>query len=140
MQVSAAFPVEKLSSSLPTTIRIRRIKRDETKPECKRCMISGWKCQRYNILDPQVQQFWRSQCTSSQSSSKTEVKFLSQIQSHSPIFKASESENGNELRSFKYFQSYRGILRIRLREAPGARSESYGTCGATRSFSFKLGL
>jgi len=95
-----------LLSSLLTIIRIRRIKCDEAKPECNRCIVSGWKCEGYNLLDPQVQQSRRrSQRTSSQSSSKTEVTFPSQIQPYSPIFNTSESEGGNELRSFKYFQS-----------------------------------
>jgi hypothetical protein len=98
MQVSLLFRL-KIQEFLFKLLRIRRVKCDEQKPECKRCTSTGRTCEGYMALNP------GSQPSKAQVGSNTESRdtLPCHISLHSPLF--NHSQGGKELRSFKYFQS-----------------------------------
>ncbi|KAF2445090.1 hypothetical protein P171DRAFT_485159 [Karstenula rhodostoma CBS 690.94] len=75
------------------TCKVRRIRCDEQKPECNRCVSTGRKCDGYQPTNPR-----RPRSGSQQDTSSTSLKSLPK-----QLRVALPKKNDQELRSFRYF-------------------------------------
>src|SRR6478735_1630436 len=76
-----------------TIIRVRRVRCDEQKPECNRCVSTGRKCDGYQPISPR-----NSPSGSHQNTSSTSTEAL-----RKQLRIALPKKNDQEIRSFRYF-------------------------------------